>query len=257
MIILFSPTKTMNQKKLTLASVLPTTTPLLYSHTLPILKKLSQMSVSELSTALGVSSALAELTQTRYQLISSGNQDQAGPSLGMYQGDGFRALDPQSLSSEELEYMAGHMLILSAYYGIVRPFDLISPYRLELISKVQINNQDLVDYWRTRVTNQLIHLIHEGKHQLVVNLASKQYADLIDRSKIETEIVDIEFRQEVSPGVHRNQSIHAKRARGLLARHLITNKATNFDQLLSFKLEGYRPIQVHTNFVVFAKKVYV
>ncbi len=160
----------------------------------------------------------------------------ARQALFTFQGEAFKAITADRYSGEELAHAQSHLFILSGLYGILRPLDLIQPYRLEMATPLSIGDSGTLSrFWRDRVTSLLCQAL--GKDGVCVNLASQEYFRVIDRHRL-AKVVTISFKQE-EKGILRTIAIHAKRARGLMVHHMISRRLTRAEHLRGFNLEGY------------------
>lgn len=239
MIILLSPAKSLDE---TLPIKVPHALPRLLSHTRSLLEHLKPLSSEDLEHLMKISPKLAGLNHERFQNFASRfTTDNSGQALFTFTGDVFKALDPHTLSETAVKHSRDQLRILSGLYGLLRPEDLIQPYRLEMGTRLAGPwGKGLYDFWGddiTRVLNQ--DLAVSPGEKVVVNLASQEYFKVVKKDQVEGKCLNIAFKEETEKGL-RVIGIHAKRARGAMARFIIENNITRADQITGFTGRGYR-----------------
>jgi cytoplasmic iron level regulating protein YaaA (DUF328/UPF0246 family) len=201
---------------------------------------LKKKTKDELAALMKTSPKLTELTHQRIQEFTTPftlkNSTQA---LFTFQGDAYDAITAESYNEHELDYAQKHLSILSGLYGLLRPLDLVQPYRLEMAAKLSVDNcTNLYTLWKEEVTAVLNGRLKASGEATVVNLASSEYSKVIDRKKLQGEIIEIVFQQEHN-GVIKTIPIHSKRARGLMIHYAIINSIEKAVELQQFDLDGY------------------
>jgi len=222
--------------------------PITDAHTQPILikdaeklaKKAKTLTRSDLKAMMGISDNLADLNYRRFQDFKPpfdlANARQAALSFA---GDTYVGLDAPSLKKKDLEYAQDHLRILSGLYGLLRPLDLIQPYRLEMGTKFAMNgSEDLYDFWDTRITDAINAATEGQKSRRVINLASNEYAKSVKKDRLAGGMITPAFK-EVKNGTARVLGLFAKRARGMMARYMIENRIETEDGLKAFDAGGY------------------
>jgi uncharacterized protein len=199
--------------------------------------RLQHLDNPALASLLKTSTPLTVATRQRIEAFTTPfSLVNARQALFTFQGEAFKAITADRYSREELAHAQSHLFILSGLYGILRPLDLIQPYRLEMATPLNIGNSgNLYQFWRERVTSLLCQAV--GEDGVCVNLASQEYFRVINRHRL-IKVVTISFKQE-EKGILRTIAIHAKRARGLMVHHMISRRLTRAEQLQGFNLEGY------------------
>lgn len=211
----------------------PDTDPEYFDKTQKIVDTLSVQDMIELQKTLGCSEALAELNFERYQNFNDVSRMQA---LRYFDGIAFKALDVASLSETEYEFLANHLRILSGLYGILRPTDLISPYRLEMKTKIQIaDNINLYAFW----SDLLYKSLSRDSAGIIVNLASKEYSQCIENYLTDETYITCTFKVDKGKGL-KVQSTAAKQARGHMVRWIAQNKIQTPYELTRFDVDGYQ-----------------
>jgi len=184
-----------------------------------------------------------KLTESTYKRIQGFEtpftQDNSKQAIFTFQGDAYDAITANKYSTEELEYGQKHLSILSGLYGLLRPLDLMQPYRLEMGLKLPVGDcKNLYQLWRKEVTALLNERLKLSGEAIVVNLASTEYSKVIDRKQLQGEIIEVVFQQEYK-GKIKTIPIHSKRARGLMIHYAISNRIERAHQLQQFNLDGY------------------
>ncbi len=200
--------------------------------------KLVELTRQELSQLMSISDQLASLNLDRYAAKYQNDFSKDRPAIFMFNGDVYDGFDINSIHPSNYKPLQDSVRILSGMYGILRPFDVLSPYRLEMGTKLQIDKdtKNLYEFWKTKLTTYLANELK--KNELVVNLASQEYFKAIDKKKINNPIISPVFKDEKN-GTYKVISFYAKKARGAMARYLVNSEASDFKSIKSFNLEGY------------------
>ena len=199
---------------------------------------LKTKSPKDLSDLMGVSAKIAALNYERnndWSLpFTKKNSRQA---VYAFSGDVYRGLDAYSIDNSKIDFMQSSVRIISGLYGLVKPLDLIQPYRLEMGTKISFdNNKNLYEYWRERITNQLNSEL--TKNEPVLNLASNEYFKAVDSKVIKSDVFSANFKQ-LKGDEYKTIAIFSKRARGMMTRYIIENNVTDISSLKSFNYDGY------------------
>ena len=199
---------------------------------------LKEKSPKELSELMNISSSLGELNYQRNNSWSLPfSQKNARQSVYAFSGDVYRGLDSYTIEEDKIDFMQNSVRIISGLYGLLKPLDLIQPYRLEMGTKIQVDeNKNLYEYWRQKITIQLN--MELADNEPVLNLASNEYFKAIDRKVVKTDIFTANFKQ-LKNGDYKTIAIFSKKARGMMTRFIIDNNITEVDELKSFNSEGY------------------
>jgi len=238
MLFLLSPAK-----KLDYDSPLVTqlhTQPLFVDQAKELINILKQKTAQEVATLMSLSPALAQLNVARYNSWKpTFTQRNARPAALAFNGDVYEGLDAASLTDQDLQWAQEHVAILSGLYGVLRPLDLMQPYRLEMGTR--LNNPagaSLYAYWKETVAPYLNERLAKQKDPVIVNLASEEYFKSVDLAALKARVVQCVF-QDQKAGAWKVVSFHAKRARGLIARYAIEHRIAEPAQLQAFDIEGY------------------
>lgn len=203
-------------------------------------QRMKSMDMDEISTLMQISPDLARLTVERFQQWHTPfTEANATPALFTFRGDVYEGLDANSLSQEDVEFAHGSIRILSGLYGVLRPLDLMQPYRLEMGRKVTMDgSSNLYEYWDNMLVNDLLKELRKQAIPVLVNLASQEYFKSIAPIAKQIRVVTPNFYESAS-GKPRMVAIYAKRARGLMARFVVKERIEDPEQLKLFDAEGY------------------
>ncbi|MDO8955190.1 MAG: peroxide stress protein YaaA [Gammaproteobacteria bacterium] len=200
-----------------------------------VLRKLSRQEIAQL---MSISPKLAELNYQRFAEFDS-DKSCSKQALFAYDGDVYGGLDAYSFSKADTEFAQEHLLIVSGLYGLIRPLDLIQAYRLEMsIKLITKQGKNLYQFWGDKLTTSIDAALRLHKHKVIVNLASNEYSDAIDPAKLNARWLKIDFK-EYKNGDYKIIAIHAKKARGLMARFIMQNKIDEPESLKAFNVDGY------------------
>lgn len=234
MLTLLSPSKTQD---FTISDSVATHPPLFPEEIKQLGKKLQSLSAVEIAKLMKISEKLAELNFTRFKALGSQQAVQRAAILA-YQGDVYQGLAAHTFSLDDLHFADEHVLILSGLYGALRPLDAMEAYRLEMgIKLVTDKHPDLYHFWRAPL-NRYINQQLEHK-RFLINLASEEYAKVIDRTHLNGKMIDIVFK-DLHQGQYKIIGLFAKKARGLMAQFIIKNKIDDPYDLRRFCLSGYQ-----------------
>ena len=191
----------------------------------------------DIASLMSISDKLSKLNFDRFQTFSTPfTLSNAKQALLAFKGDVYNGIDASSLSLDDFEFAQGHLRMLSGLYGVIRPLDLIQPYRLEMGTKLK-NSQgkNLYEFWG----DQISQVLNEDEPDVIINLASNEYFKGIDKKSLNAKIINIVFK-ELKNDVYKIIGIYAKRARGLMVNYMIKNRLTEPELLKSFNVEGYQ-----------------
>ncbi len=206
--------------------------PVYIDKTLSIVKHLSSLNPNELQATLSCSDVLAELNFERYRDFKQNNTHQA---LRYFDGIAYKSLDVETLSSDEYDFLCKHIRILSGLYGILKPNDNISAYRLEMKTKIGIDgSKNLYDFW----ADSLYENLSKDSDKTIVNLASKEYSQCIENYLQDETYITCTFKVDKGKGL-KVQSTAAKKARGQMVRWIAQNKIDDPLKLINFNDDGY------------------
>ena len=199
---------------------------------------LKEKSPKDLSDLMGISSSLGEINYQRNNSWSLPfSSKNARQSIYAFSGDVYRGLDSYTVEEDKIDFMQNSVRIISGLYGLLKPLDLIQPYRLEMGTKMPVGkNKNLYEYWRQKITTQLNSELDENEP--VLNLASNEYFKAIDSKVIKTDIYTANFKQ-LKNGEYKTIAIFSKKARGMMTRFIIDNNITDINDVKSFNYDDY------------------
>ena len=239
MFIVLSPAKSLDESP----------APAGYGHSEPgflydteqLLKKTRRLKPRDLKKLMGISDKLAELNHERYQQLEPPfTPENAKQAALMFNGDVYAGLDASSLDPVDLDWAQDKVGILSGLYGLLRPLDLIQPYRLEMGTSLKTRRgASLYAFWGGRIAKEINQRMADHEQPVLVNLASAEYFRAIDKKKLRAQIITPVFH-EITGEKRRAISFLAKRARGMMARYAILTRAEGPEALKGFTQEGYR-----------------
>ena len=204
-----------------------------------LIQALARLDGPALAELMQLSPTLTEQTLDKIQALAT-DAAPARPALFAFSGEAFRSLDAASLNEADLQFAQAQLRILSGLYGVLRPFDLIRPHRLEMATRLRVGTaKNLYDFWGELVTASLNRDLAREETPVVLNLASDEYARVVQKKRLTAPWLDIQFKEE-SNGRLRSVAIHAKRARGLMARFILRERITRAADLRAFSDSGYR-----------------
>ena len=236
MLVVISPAKKLDEncdKNL----VTNFTIPFYLEDSKKIIKSLRKYSTDKLSKLMNISEKISLLNYERYIKWSLPfTKKNAHPALLLFQGDVYKGISVGDFKKEDFIYAQKSLRILSGLYGILKPLDLIQPYRLEMGTQIKIGkHNDLYDFWGDEITKA----INEDKNSdYLINLASVEYFKSINKEKLNAKLINIIFKEKRN-GSYKIIGINAKKARGLMSRYIIKNKISNPMKLKKFKEENY------------------
>jgi len=237
MLMIISPAKTLDYE-----SPLATET-----HTQPdflddaceLIDQLKELEPHQVSNLMSISDKLGQLNAERFQTWHTPfTPDNARQAVLAFKGDVYTGLDAESFSSEDFSFAQKHLRILSGLYGLLKPLDLMQPYRLEMGTRFEnTRGKDLYAFWGTKITDALNQLL-ASDDKVLVNLASNEYFKSVQKKHLDARLVTPQFK-DWKNGQYKMISFYAKKARGLMCRYAIQNRITQADDLKGFNLDGY------------------
>ena len=239
MLIVISPAKTLDFDTPPATKI--ATQPVFLEQSAQLMNELQQLTPDKLSSLMKISSKLGELNHQRFMdwqvPFTKSNAKQAALA---FKGDVYTGLDAESFSATDFKFAQQHLRILSGLYGVLRPLDLIQPYRLEMGTKfANQGGKDLYQFWGTSPTEALNEQLRKLKTDVVLNLASNEYFRAVNKKLLNARIVSPVFK-DLKNGNYKIISFYAKKARGLMAAWIVQNAITDVKQLKKFKADGYR-----------------
>jgi len=238
MLALISPAKTLDYE-----TALPADTytqPRLLEQSQQLIDVCRKLSATEIASLMSVSEKIANLNVDRFRDWNADfDFSNARQALFAFKGDVYTGLDAYHLKDQDIDFAQQHLRMLSGLYGLLRPLDLMMPYRLEMGTKLKnARGHNLYEFWGNMITDQINQDLAEIDAKVLVNLASDEYYKSVNEKKIQAEIIKPIFLDQKN-GKYKVISFYAKKARGLMARYLIENQLNQAEQLKAFDSEGY------------------
>ena len=239
MLFLISPAKALDY------DTPPTTTrhtqPLFVAQAAQLIDVLRPKAPQDIATLMGLSDQLAGLNAARYQAwVPTFDTHNAKQAVLAFNGDVYEGLNAKTLSEPELAWAQDHVCILSGLYGVLRPLDLMQPYRLEMGTRLATTKgSNLYQFWGSQIADYLNQRAQADASPVVINLASDEYFKSVAKKVLQPRVVTCVFEEHRGGGQYKVISFMAKRARGLMVRYAVQHRAATPEALKGFDLEGY------------------
>lgn len=244
MLMVISPAKTLDYS---VSNYPHFTTPAALAQSQALVGQLSTYDAPKLSALMKISDKLAALNYQRYQDFQTPfTPDNAKQALLVFKGDVYKGIQVEKYDDDDLAFAQKHLRILSGLYGILRPLDLMQPYRLEMGTKLATDKgKNLYEFWGDQISTLLNDDLAEEAEPCLVNLASNEYFKSVNKKALKAKILNIAFKENKN-GTYKVIGIHAKRARGLMVDFVIRERVQNVEQLKAFDTEGYTYREEHS-----------
>ena len=237
MLVIISPAK-----KLDTTGNKPTqhTIPVFVKQSEKLIETLRKFSPTDLQQLMKISSDLAELNNQRYlQWNKKHDLKKCKQAIFAFTGEVYSGLKATSFSDGQLTYAQEHLRILSGLYGVLKPLDLIYPYRLEMGTKLKVESAtNLYQFWSDLIVEELNKQLKKNKETTLINLVSEEYFKSINKKKLDAKVITPVFK-DFSKGEYKTIMMYAKKARGLMAAFILQNKITDAHDLIAFDVDGY------------------
>ncbi|SJN55887.1 hypothetical protein VR7878_01495 [Vibrio ruber DSM 16370] len=238
MLIVVSPAKTLDYE-----SPLQTdkhTIPELLDHSKELIEVCRQLTPADIASLMKVSDKIAGLNVARFAEWSKQfSFENARQAILAFKGDVYTGLEAETLSDDDLDYAQQHLRMLSGLYGLLKPLDLMQPYRLEMGTKLaNPRGNNLYQFWDNVITEKLNESIQAQGDNILVNLASNEYFKAVHVKALDARVITPVFK-DCKNGQYKVISFYAKKARGMMARYIIENRISSVEQLLAFNVAGY------------------
>lgn len=239
MLMVISPAKDLDFAPL--SRQLPLTQPDFLPQAAELNAVCRELTPADLSQLMHISDKLAGLNAARFASWSLPfTPDNAKAALFAFNGDVYQGLQAQSLSDDQLAYTQQHLRILSGLYGVLRPLDLMQPYRLEMGSSLMNpRGKDLYQFWGSQITDSLNQQLEALHAPFLLNLASQEYFKAVKPKQLAKPLINVQFKDQKN-GQYKIISFFAKKARGLMARYVIEQQVNSVEGLRNFDVAGYR-----------------
>jgi len=251
--ILISPAKSLDFDSN--INSLKCTQPVFLNKTSQINSVLKEKSPKDLMQLQGISQKLSDLNWKRNNdYVDNHNNKNSRPAVFAFNGDVYSGIDVKTLSEDKVYDLQKSLRILSGYYGVLKPLDLIQPYRLEMGTKLAVDgSENLYKFWSENITNSILDEM--STEDLLINLASNEYFEAFDKKKFDGKIISPVFK-DFKNGKLKIISFYAKKARGMMVRYIVDNSVSSYNELLGFNLGNYSYNEAETsdeNFPVFTR----
>lgn len=238
MLMVISPAKTLDYD--TQPATPRFTQPEHLDHAQDLIQQLRDFTPAQIAELMHLSDKLAGLNAARFGSWERPfNPANAKQALLAFKGDVYTGLNAEDFSEADFDFAQTHLRMLSGLYGVLRPLDLMQPYRLEMGTKLaNPRGNNLYDFWGERISGWLNEALAAQGDEVLLNLASTEYFSAVKRKALNAQIIDTEFK-DLKNGQYKIISFYAKKARGLMARYVIKERLTNPAGLKDFTYEGY------------------
>ncbi|HET9570848.1 MAG TPA: peroxide stress protein YaaA [Bacteroidales bacterium] len=239
MIVLLSPAKIQDFKSE--PTLFKSTQPIFMDEAESLVNRIRRLSISALADLLKINPSLARLNADRYaQWKRPFTIKNAKQAVMVFNGEVFHGLDVRNIAQEHFAYLQNHLRIFSGMYGILRPFDLIQPYRLDIGDAfLTEDHENLYSFWKQKLTDTLNQeLVKRKEPPIVLNLASGEYMKGIDLKKLNARVINVDFLQ-MEPRGYKTIVVYTKKARGMMTRFVVENRIQDPELLKGFDSEGY------------------
>ena len=239
MLMVISPAKTLDYD--TPPVIEQSTQPRFVEHSVELIEVLREKSPQDIAKLMSLSDKLASLNVARYGSWERESTPQnAKQALLAFKGDVYTGLNAEDFSTDDFAFAQQHLRMLSGLYGLLRPLDLMQPYRLEMGTKLaNPRGKDLYTFWGERISQWLNEDLEAQGDQVLLNLASQEYFGAVKPKALNARVIDTVFKDQKN-GQYKIISFYAKKARGLMARYVIKERLQDPEGLKDFNLDGYR-----------------
>jgi len=238
MLIIISPAKTLDYE--TPAKTKIFTQPDYLNDSEELISRLRQLSSLDISELMNVSINIADLNFDRYEAWNKEfNEENAKQAVLAFKGDVYTGLDAESFNRKDFSFAQKHLRILSGLYGLLRPLDLMQPYRLEMGTRLTTDRgKNLYEFWGSAITRGLSAQLKKIQSDYVINLASNEYFKAVKPKELDAHVITPAFK-DYKDGKYKMIGVYAKKARGMLSRYIIKNQLTDPEDIKTFNEDGY------------------
>ena len=237
MITLISPAKTLD---FTNISTPQQTLPRLLTKTNKLIRTARTLKTHDLKQLMSISDDLATLNVQRFKDFRQKHTiENSKTAIHAFKGDVYLGLDVDSLTNQDIDFAQSQLRMLSGLYGLLRPLDLIQPYRLEMGTSLKVeDNNGLYQFWGDDIAKLVMKDLKEGGDHVILNLASNEYFKSLKSKKLKAKVIDVDFL-DLKNGKYKVISFFAKKARGMMSRYIIKNRINDPKDLVGFDIDGY------------------
>jgi len=237
MIILLSPAKSLDFNP---KPGVARTQPRFKKETIELAGIMKKKSANDLKNLMSISDKLADLSVTRFKSFKKAHtKENAKQAMFAFTGDVYVGLDAESFDEKDIEFAQKHVRMLSGLYGLLRPLDVMQPYRLEMGTKLKTTKgNNLYAFWGSSIAKKIQKDLKVTKNKAIINLASQEYFKAVDRDALNGDLYNFQFL-ELRGDEYKFISFNAKKARGFMTKYIVKNKITDPEKIKGFDLEGY------------------
>lgn len=238
MIVILSPSKTLEKIN---GKVDPKgTQPQFLDKSKELIERVRELSVNDIEELMSVSPKLSRLNFERFlKWQTPFTQNNSTPALLLFKGDVYEGISADDYTNDDFKFAQKHVRILSGLYGVLRPLDLMQPYRLEMGTKIDVgDNKNLYEFWKENLTKHFNKLLKDDAENTLVNLASNEYSKALSLKEVDGNVITPIFKEQKGNS-YKTVAIHAKKARGVMTRFIVKNRIEKVEHLKSFTEEGY------------------
>ncbi len=237
MLLLISPAKTLDFNPVKTKNL---TEPRLLKESGELVKILKKYKSEEIQKLMSVSEKIADLNVARYKSFKTPFTDEnAKAAVLAFKGDVYTGLEADDFGARDLAFAQKHLRILSGLYGMLRPLDLMQPYRLEMGTKLaNKKGKNLYEFWGDKITEQINTDLEASKSKVIVNLASNEYFKSVNTKKLNGELWKVDFKEDRN-GVFKVIAFSAKKARGMMCQYVIKNRIKKPEDMMGFNMDNY------------------
>lgn len=238
MLIVVSPAKTLDYESP--LAIEKYSQPELVDHAKLLIKECKKLTPLDISSLMKVSDKIAGLNVARFQEWSETfTPENSRQAILAFKGDVYTGLEAQTMNEDDFDYAQSHLRMLSGLYGLLKPLDLMQPYRLEMGSKLaNERGTNLYQFWGEVITDKLNQALAEQGDNVLINLASNEYFKSVKTKTLDGTVVTPVFKDSKN-GQYKVISFFAKKARGMMARYIIDNRISTIEELTNFDVAGY------------------
>ncbi|MEZ8195005.1 peroxide stress protein YaaA [Vibrio cortegadensis] len=246
MLIVVSPAKTLDYESPLVTERF--TQPEFIEHSAELIEECRKLTPTDISSLMKVSDKIAGLNVARFeQWREEFSLENARQAILAFKGDVYTGLDAQTLSDSDFDYAQSHLRMLSGLYGLLKPLDLMQPYRLEMGTRLaNARGTNLYQFWGDLITDKLNQALEAQGDNVLINLASNEYFKAVKPKKLNGDVITPVFK-DCKNGQYKVISFYAKKARGLMARYIIENRIESVEELVKFDVAGYYFVEQESN----------
>ncbi|MCB0401661.1 MAG: peroxide stress protein YaaA [Flavobacteriales bacterium] len=237
MLVVLSPAKKINEDRPVYEKQ---TVPQFVDEAAELISVLKKYTPKKLGQLMSLSANLSDLNVARYQMWDQDHHSQLCKTAVLaFDGEAYNGLDASSFSKKDMDYAQDHLRILSGLYGLLRPLDMLHPYRLEMGTTLKVKRKkNLYEFWGDKIVNEINTLVEAQQEKVLINLASSEYFKAINKKKLNARVITPVFK-DFKGGEYKTIMVYAKKARGMMTRYILQHQIEKADDLIGFDSDGY------------------